>query len=281
MSFMFPALGAVLQTGSVTVDKVTMSIKNFTYKNYTVISFPLIFIFNLIIYLIFRPKLYPTSITGLFVLFLFISILLTIVTNILFYRALKSDGLGEIEVITMLSRVPVILFAGLIFVDERNYLTMTLAFLATLALIWSHWERHHFHIAKKTWPLLLATLIISPFGAILAKELLLTWNPISLQLVSNGVLGLFFLILYYKHIKTTPGKAIPLLLITNLLTTVSWILYYFSYQASGIIYTALIFSIQPALVYLASIFFLKEKHHWKKTIGFIVILAAITLAQIL
>lgn len=280
MTFIFPALAAVLQSASFTVDKLTMKIKKFTYKNYNVISFPLIFIFNLIIYFIFKPKILGESFQGVLLLLLLASIAMSFVTNIIFYRALKTDSLAEIEVISLLNRLPVILFAAFFFPEERNYVTIFLAFIAALALIWSHWERHHFHVAKKTWPFLIWTLIVSPFGAIISKKLLEVWNPIALQLVSNGVLAIIFLSIYFKNIKTTSKKAIPLLLLTNLLTTVAWILFFFSYQQSGIIYTALIFSLQPVLVYLASIFLLKEKQSLKKTIGFGVIVATIALAQI-
>jgi len=75
-------------------------------------------------------------------------------------------------------------------------------------------------------------------------------------------------------------KALPFLIITNLLTTIAWILYYFSYQISGIIYTVLIFSLQPLLVYAASLIFLKEKFHWKKFAAFMITLAAIIISQI-
>jgi drug/metabolite transporter (DMT)-like permease len=65
------------------------------------------------------------------------------------------------------------------------------------------------------------------------------------------------------------------------LTSVAWILFYFSYQRSGIIYTILIFSLQPLLVYLASVFFLKESLYWKKAVAFIVVLLSIAVAQVI
>lgn len=278
---MLPIISAVLQSASFTVDKLTLGIKRFTYKNYTVISFPLIFIVNLIIYFIFKPSFPSQGFSGIFLGLILLSIILSFLTNIIFYKVLKSDHLSEIQEISLLNRVPLIIFAGIFFVEERNYITMGLAVLATFALVWSHWEKHHFHIAKKTWPYLIWTLAISPFGGLISKKLLEIWNPISLQLVMHAVLAVMFVGIYHKSIKTTPRKAFPYLILTNILTTVAWILYFFSVQSSGIIYTVLVFSIQPLLVYLASIFFLKEKHHWKKTIGFVIILATIGAAQVL
>jgi drug/metabolite transporter (DMT)-like permease len=70
------------------------------------------------------------------------------------------------------------------------------------------------------------------------------------------------------------------LLLTNILTSIAWVLYYYSYQVSGIIYTVLIFSLQPLLVYLAGLIFFKEKFNYKKFISFAIILIAIIIAQL-
>jgi drug/metabolite transporter (DMT)-like permease len=70
-----------------------------------------------------------------------------------------------------------------------------------------------------------------------------------------------------------------LLLLTNLFTTSAWILFYFSYQISGVIYTILLFSIQPLLVYGAGIFLLEEKMEKRKLLAFTIVLAAIAIAQ--
>ena len=281
MSFLYPIGAAILQAGSVTIDKLTLKIKNFNYKNYTVISFPLIFIFTLIIFFIFRPPLTLELFKGIYLYLIIATIILGIVTNIIFYKVLKSEHLGEIETITLLNRIPLIIFAGIFFASERNYLNISLAILAALVLVWSHWEKHHFHVAKKTWPFLIWTLAVSPFGGIISKKLLEIWNPISLHLVTSGAEAILFLIMFAGSIRKTPKETFPYLIATNILTTVAWILYFFSFQQSGIVFTVLVFSLQPFLVYLASLILLKEKAHKKKIIAFIVILASITVSQIL
>jgi len=43
----------------------------------------------------------------------------------------------------------------------------------------------------------------------------------------------------------------------------------------------LVFSLQPLLVYLASVFFLKEPFHWKKAAAFAIVLLSIGIAQII
>ena len=280
MSILFPIGAAILQACSFTLDKVTLSIKRVTHKTYMSVSFPLIFIFTLIIFLIMRPPLTIDLFAGKLLWLIIAIIIMAIITNWLFYRALKKDFLSEIQTFSLLRDLPLILFAALIFPDERNWLIIGLAGLAVLAIVWSHWEKGHFQVAKKTWPYLLWTIIFAPVRHIFAKILLEVWNPISLQLVSEFFLAAFVLIAFNSSFRHTPKKAIPFLLVTNLFTTVAWILYYFGYQKIGIVHTVLLFTLQPMLVYLASILFLKEKFEWKKFTAFIIVLGVIAISQL-
>jgi transporter family protein len=257
-----------------------MSVKKVTYKTYNGISFPLMTLFTLVLLLIFRAPLSWDLFKGKLLLFLLLAVIITIITNLIFYRALKSDNLSEMETISLLTQIPLIIFASIFFKDERNILVLVLALIAVSSIIWSHWKRHHFAIARKTWPFLIWALLVAPFRGLISKVLLESWNPISLQLVENFLICLVFVPLFYKSIKSVPKKAIIFLIITNILTTVAWILYYFSYQMSGVVYTVMIFSLQPVLVYISSLIFLKDKLDWKKLVAFGIILVTIIVAQI-
>lgn len=280
MNFVFPFLAAVLQAGSFTLDKVVLSVRRVSFKIYTGISFPLIFFVTLIIFFIFQPPLSLTLFSGKFLWLILISIALSIIINLIFYRALDDDLLSEIQTIDLLKNIPLIILAGFIFTDERNLVIVFLAFIASLAVIFSHWEKDHFQIAKNTLPFLLCAITLSPLRAVITKELLTIWNPISLELVYSGAMALILGPLFFRHYQKISAKAFSLLILTNVLTSVAWILYYFSYQISGIIYTVLLFSLQPILVYFAAIIFLKESFQRRKFIAFLVILAVILIAQI-
>ncbi len=280
MNFIFPFLAAVLQAGSFTLDKVVLSVRRVSFKTYTGVSFPLIFFITLIIFLIFQPPLSLSLFYGKLLWLILISIALSITTNLIFYRALDDDRLSEIQTIALLKNIPLIILASFIFTDERNFIVIFLALIASLAVISSYWEKDHFKIAKNTLPFLLCVITLSPLGAIIAKELLTVWNPISLELVRSGAIALILGPLFFRHYERVSAKAFSLLVLTNVLTSVAWILYYFSYQISGIIYTVLLFSLQPILVYFAAIVFLKESFQWKKFIAFFIILIAIVITQI-
>ena len=281
MNFLFPILAAILQAGSFTLDKVVLSIRRVNFKTYTGVSFPLIFLITLVIFFIFRPPLSFDLLAGNLWWLLLVSIGMTIVTNLVFYRALDDDKLGEIQTLDLLHAIPIIIFASIIFADERNFLVIIPALVASSAVIWSHWEHHRFKIAKHTLPFLIWSLSVAPIGASISKVLLASWNPISLELVRAGAVALILGPLFARYAQKVSFKAFSLLLATNILTSIAWILFYFSYQRSGIIYTILVFSLQPLLVYLASVFFLKEPFHWKKATAFAIVLLSIGIVLII
>jgi len=281
MTFLFPILAAILQAGSFTVDKVVLSIRRINFKTYTGVSFPLIFLITLVIFLIFRPPLSLDLFAGNLWWLLLISIGMTVATNLIFYRALDDDRLGEIQTLNLLSNIPIIIFSSVIFANERNFAVIIPALVASFVVIWSHTENHHFKIARHTLPFLVWSLSIAPIGALISKALLGSWNPISLELVRSGAVALILGPLFFKYASKISFKAFLLLLATNILTSIAWILFYFSYQRSGIIHTILIFSLQPLLVYLAAVFFLKERLQWKKTLAFAIVLLSIGIAQII
>jgi drug/metabolite transporter (DMT)-like permease len=280
MPIIYPISAAILQSGSMTFDKVILSMKKMNYKNYIGISFPLIFLFTLIIFLIFKPEFNPEFFQLKYIILIFLLIIIIFVTNILYYKALKKDLLSEMQTLSLLKGIPLILFAAIIFPNERNPIIIILSIIAVGSIIWSHWEHHHLKISRDTLPFLLWILSIGAFGGVIYKLVLDVMSPITIQLITDGAIVLILTPLYYKDIKTISKKALPLILLTNFLTSIAWILYYFSYQISGIIYTVLLFSLQPVLVYFISLIFLKEKFHWKKFTAFIIIIIVIVISQV-
>ncbi|MBI2624007.1 DMT family transporter [Candidatus Parcubacteria bacterium] len=281
MNAFLPIIAAVLQAGSFTLDKVVLSFRRVTQSTYLGVSFPLIFAITLLIFLALRPPLDMQFFAGRLGWLLAASIALIVLNNFIFYRALDHDGLAELETIGLISKVPTILLAGVVFVDERNFSLIIPALIAALAIVWSHWEKRHFQLARDTRPVLLWSLVAAPIAAVVSKELLSVWHPVSLELVRSGAAALVLGPLYVNAVRQVSGRAFGLLVLTNILTTVAWILFFFSYQRLGIVHTLLLFSVQPLLVYLAAIVFLRERFSWRKTVAFFVILAAIAAAQVL
>lgn len=275
----FPIIAAVLQTISFTLDKVILSLRRVDFKTYAGVSFPLSFGVNLLLFFIFRPLIPSGWSSGYYGWLLFASLAIGFLTNILFYRALDHDKLGEIETLSLLNAFPVIVVSGILFTDERNFAILIPALVASVIIVWSHWERHHIAIAKSTVPFFVWSLMVAPVSAVISKELLIVWNPIALEMVRTGALAALFIFLFRDNIAKISGKALWLLIATNILTTVAWVLFYFGYQQLGIVHTLLLFSLQPFLVYLSSIFILKERPSWKRSFAFIIVLCSIGAAE--
>lgn len=281
MNPLFPFLGAIFQTVSFTLDKVILSVKKTGYKTYLGLSFPLIFFFDFLIFLVFRPPASLAVFSGIIIFILLARALISIVTNLLYYRALAKDALTELQTLGLLGGLPVIIFSAITFADERNIWIILLATISSLAIIWSHWDHHHFQIKKDTLIFLVWFLLVVPFGAILSKILLATFHSITLMLIQDGAVALILGWFYLKEsFKVSSGAILPLLL-TNFFSSAGWILYFLSIQQVGIVYTVLLFSLQPLLTYFASLLFLKEKPERKKIFAFVVILLSAAVAQII
>jgi drug/metabolite transporter (DMT)-like permease len=276
-----PVIAAFLQAGSVTLDKIILNLKKTDYKTYIGASFPMILLINIIAFLIFKPALNAEMLSFKIISLVVISSILSIIGNFLFYRALQHDCLSEMETIALFSNIPLIVFTSIFFISERNPMIIALALVSSLFIVWSHWNHKKFQISKLTMAFLIFILLLSPFRGIIAKHLLSVLDSISLNLFVSILPAVFFFFYYFKNMEKASGRAWLLLLATNILSSITWILYYFSYQKIGIVHTVLIFSLQPLLVYFSSIFILKEKIHWKKFLAFLIVLVCIALSQIL
>jgi drug/metabolite transporter (DMT)-like permease len=283
LPIIYPIAASVLQAASFTLDKVVLSFKKITYKTYIGVSFPLMFLITLVIFFIFKPPLSWSLITGDYIyLYLIALVFFAIITNILFYKALDQDKLGEMEIISLLGNIPLIIVTGILFTDERNWIVIFLAVAASSSVIWAHWKGHHLQIIKNTKIFLVWTLASFPIRGALSKALLApgALHPITLELLSSGALALILAPFFYKSAKRVSLKPFLLFVVLNILTVVAWILYFFGYQTLGVVQTVLIFSLQPLIVYFASILVLKEKLEWKKFVSFVIILIAIGLSQV-
>lgn len=280
MNIFFPILAALFQASSFTIDKAILSRLRVSSISYIGASFPLIFFITLGFFLFFRP-LFPLEFFAEHWLLLLLSIVGSAVTNVLYYRALKNDTLQELQSLDLLQVIPIIIFSGAFFRDERNTFIIIPACVAAIAVAWSHWEHHHFRIGRKTLPYVAWSLAIAPLFAPISKILLTGSHPISLELIRSGGLAVMFLLLFGAPARTLSSRAWGMVLVTNTLTSAAWILFFMSFQRSGIIFTLLIFSLQPLLVYFASIVILKEPVQWKKIASFFIILLAIGFSRIM
>jgi drug/metabolite transporter (DMT)-like permease len=280
MSPIAPLIAAFLQSGSTLLDKAILRIHGVGSSVYLGLGFPILFVVSALIFIVVSPPFSFALFAGVPGILFMLSCAALVGGNFLNYRALQADEVQEVQIVDLLHRVPVLVVSSLLFADERDPFTLVATLVASMAVFWSHYEHHHFRMRHKTIVLLAYVLIVTPFSAAMWKTLLYTWHPVSLELARNAVLALVFGAMYRNAITHVPGRVVGLLFLTNALTAVAWILFAFGYQTVGIVHTMLLFSLQPFLVYLGALFFLKEKFHPKKFIAFVVVLASIVFVQL-
>lgn len=281
LAIVAPFFAAVLQSASFTCDKALLNIRSISYKTYTAVSFPLLVFFDGCIWLWFRPTITLSQFISPAGALALLSVGALIITNLLYYRALKDDRLSDLNVISLSAAIPVIVVNGFIFSDERHLALIIPALIAAIAVVWGHWEKHRMHFAQHTPLFLFWLFITAPLNAAAAKFILESWSPIMLELVRDTLISLVLLPLFYRSIRGIPARGWFLFLATNALSACAWVLYFYGYQTVGIVYTALLFCLQPLLTYFSAVLILGEPFVRRKFIAFLIVLGAIASAQLL
>ncbi|MBI5913609.1 DMT family transporter [Candidatus Azambacteria bacterium] len=281
MNIFLPLIAAVVHASSLVFDKAILSAHGVDYRAYLRFGYPLYFAAMVVLFLVFSPPLSLELFRGELLALFLASAAVMLVLSITYYRALDDDGLGEVQTLDLLHYVPVVLVSAFLFSDERNMFVVGAALVAAGAVFWSHWEHHRVAIAKRTLAFVAWAAVAAPIEAALAKTLLMYWHPVAFATVRAGVIAVAIFLLFSKHAQRLPAQAMRLSVFPAALSAIAVTLYFYSFQRLGIVYTVLLFSIQPLLVYAAAVLFLKEQFHWKKAVAFVIVLGAITAAQIL
>ena len=282
MNAIVSLFGAFLQSTSFTLDKAALRIRNIDWQTYTSISFPLLVVFDALFFIIVHPTVNWTLLGGTGGLFVLVTIAIGFITNTLYYRALDEDYLQEIQTWGVFIGIPTLVINSIIFTDERRLIVLIPAFIATAAATWAHLDKKNRLAIRPKTALFIGFMVLAvPALAAMNKIILQTWNPILLELVRDSSLALVFWLFVSRGIRHVSARAWAFLLLTNIYSSAAWIIYYYSYQHFGVAYTILLFAIQPILVYIFSMLFLREPYMPRKIIAFFIILASIIAAQVL
>jgi drug/metabolite transporter (DMT)-like permease len=281
MNALFPIVAALLWAGSFALDKEILNMKRVNWRRYLLASFILLFVVHAAWFALIRPPWHWALLTGTFFLLLLVNTVRHVGANILYYRALQHDDLNELNLWSMFHSIPTIIVTGILFADERNWIVVIPALVASIAVVWSHTNHHKLVIRRRTAPYIIWSFISAPMGAIIAKILLREWHPVSLGLALHVALAVVFVALYHRSWKPVGTSSSLMLLLTNIMVGSASVLVMFGYQRLGVVYTVLLFSLHPILVNVFSSVFLGERITRKRSIGFAVVLASIVVAQLL
>ncbi|MFA6422927.1 MAG: DMT family transporter [Patescibacteria group bacterium] len=208
--------------------------------------------------------------------FLFLFILMIVVSiswNGFYYRGIQKEDLHEFELIMLLSPLVTIILATIFLPDERNYNIIIPSIIASLALIFTNLKKNHLVISKTAKGSIFGMILMS-FELILIKVLLDAYSPASLYFIRTLVIAIIFLFAYRPKFSIS-FKTTGLIILSAVFGVIQMVLKFYGFKNIGVIETTMILLLGPAIVYVMSGFWLKEKIKTKDIVAVSVIASSV------
>lgn len=281
---LIPIIAAITTAAGVIMDKIVLSYQKVGHRQFLVIIFFFLFLLCLLIYP-FLGKIDPRAFTSDYLILLILVIIIASIYNILFYHGVEKEKIAEVELIIMLSPLTTILIASIFLQAERNLNVFLAGIVASGALVLSHLRQYHltFGVFQKG---LLLYIILYPLEAVLIKNLLFLYSPLALYLIRTFgvfvVLAIWYLCIapYLRGepkltFKNWKAKNYQWCLAIAALAVLQMVLTYYAYVGFGVVFTTIVLTLAPILIYLGSVVILKEKLKKRIILAAIIILACI------
>lgn len=277
--FYLPIIGAIALASATIMQRLIIKKKNIDIKLYNSAEFLAIVLVALpFIYFFWKVDSQALELKNLIIFFSIV--IFSIIANLFTFYSMKWEKVSNLEPAKILEPLFVILlaivFSFLISSEnyERNLNVIIPAFIAGIALIFSHIKKHHLDFNKY----FVAAIIGSFFFAlelVLSKLILDFYSPLLFYFLRCLFILIISLIIFRPQLEKLNNK----IRIKILLIGFVWIIYriavYYGYQKLGVISTTLMLMLGPIFVYLLAHKFLKEKLEWRNIIASIVIVASI------
>ena len=269
-----PFIGALSEAAGTILEKKVLLKRKINYKDYTVFGFLVIAIL-IIPVLFFFWRLDQEALTIKNIL-IFLSVVITsIIANLLCYYSLKREKVTELEPLRLLQPLFIVFLAFILYDTERKLSVLVAALIASLALIFSHVEKHHLKFNKY----LITTIFSGLFFAaelVISKIILPYYSPLTFYFLRCT----FIFLITAMILKPSPKNIDKTSWILIFITGAIWIVYrgilYYGYLTYGIVFTTLLFILAPIFIYLFAKIFLKEKLTWRNIIAAIIIVVCIS-----
>jgi len=283
-----PIIAAFAAVGGIIADKIILTYQKFGHRQFIIILFLFLFLLCAVLYPFFG-KIDLLAFSGKYLILLLLIILIGSIYNVLYYHGIEKERISEVELITMLTPLSTIVMASIFLQTERNIHIFVAGLIACLALIFAHLRRHHLSFDNFQKGLLIY-LLLYPIEAILIKNILFLYSPLALYMIRTlGILIImsiwFFLVapalkyepeIHFSHLK---AKNYATAFFISSLAVVQMVLTYLAYSNYGIVFTTIVLTLTPVLVYAGSMLILKEKFKKRIILSAIIILLCILYAH--
>ncbi|MEK7202436.1 MAG: DMT family transporter [Patescibacteria group bacterium] len=278
---MFSALiSAVSAAGGLIIDKIILSRRSVPLRIFIPVVFTFLFAFTIIFTPLFGFIDWQTALLPNNLFLTLLMIVIAVAWNVLAYQSLQRESVHQHEVILMTGPIVTILLAALFFQEEFNLVIFILGLVASLAMLIARTEKHHFKFDKITYNLFLAVILMS-IESIIIRELLYSYSPISLYAIRTFFLAGFFWLYYHPKLPEVGRSPVWLLGLSGAVGALSMITRFYAFGSLGVIFTTLISTLAPIIVFIGSWEILHERIRPRVIVASIIILICVAVATAL
>ncbi len=274
-----PFLAALAFSANTVIDKIALSQRKIPMRHYVPFLFLYLFFFTALATPFLGAVNWPLLLAPQFLFLFLLLIVLAITWNIFYYESLQKEELYEFETIIMFAPLVTIVLSWIFFPETWDVRVGAAALIAAAALVWSHWEKHHFKLSHYSMNLLVAVVLIAT-EEIIATELLRdgVFSPVALYALRTLFLFGFFYAYFRPALRKADRSQLNIISLSGLMGALFMVLKYYGYQKLGIPFTALVTIAGPISVYMASAWVIHERMRPRVLIAAAIIATAIVYA---
>lgn len=281
MVYYLPILGAIALAVGTIFERIVLRRKRVDIKTYQIASFLAIVIFLLPL-IFFFWHVEPGALKLENILIFMLVIFFSTVANLVVFYSLKWEKVGNLEPARVLEPMFIILLALIfsLFTDglyAKNPKVIIPAIVASLALVFSHIEKHHLKFNKYFIAAVCGSFLFA-LELVISRLILDFYSPITFYFIRSSSIFLISLLIFRPDYKELEAKTGWIIFLTGVIWVIYRIIIYYGYINLGVISTTLILMLGPIFIYTLAYFFLKEKISWKNLIAAAVVVASIIYA---
>jgi drug/metabolite transporter (DMT)-like permease len=279
-----PILGALALASGTILQKLVLKRKRIDIKFYqTAEFFTIVLVMLPLIYFFWKMDIQALQLKNIFIFILVI--IFSIVANLFTYYSMKWEKVSNIEPAKILEPLFVIILAiffsylvdGNLF--DRKLSVIIPAFIAGLALIFSHVEKHHLRFNKYFIAAILGSFFFA-LELVISRLILDYYSPMTFYFLRGLSIFTLSLIIFRPKMRKIKTKVKFQILAIGILWVIFRVIVYYGYINFGVIFTTLVIMLAPIFIYLFAYIFLKEKLKPKNIIAAIIILASVLYATL-
>ncbi|MFY9484405.1 MAG: DMT family transporter [Patescibacteria group bacterium] len=268
-------IAAIADASGVVVDKLVLGKHKVPLKVFA----PALFLLLFLITGALLPWLGDVDVTALLTplnFFLFVAmVVIAAAWNILYYKGIQQESIEEFESIILFVPLVTVFFTAILLPEERDLRVFLAAFIASLALIFSHINgKRHLDFDRWSKGLVLAVVLIA-LEVVIIKKLLLVFSPVALYFARTGFVFLALSSWYGGKFGHMSERAARLTFAAAIMGVVYMVLKFYGFAHLGVLYTTMILILAPFFTLVLDRLVLGERLHWRNIAAIIVILSAI------